>query len=147
MRRLFPLVDVAIGTEEELAGALLDGGRPLAQIVNAAEIAEIDELVTAEVAAHGGAFVAKRGPAGATVFTESGRLDVPGFPADVVNTVGAGDAFAGGLIKSRLRGLDWEDAVRFANACGAIQVGRHGCSAAFPTTSEVEQFLAEHGDE
>jgi 5-dehydro-2-deoxygluconokinase len=77
-----------------------------------------------------------------TVIDADGRLDVDGFPVEVVNTVGAGDAFAAGLIRSRLRGLDWHDAARFANACGALEVGRHGCSAAFPTVDEVTAFMS-----
>lgn len=145
MRRLLPLVDVAIGTEEELAGALLNGARPLAQPTSPAEVEQLDHLVAESVDRDGGAIVVKRGILGASVFDSSGRRDVAGFPANVINTVGAGDSFAGGLIRSRLLGLEWESAIRFANACGAIQVGRHGCSAAFPTTAEVEAFMKDHG--
>ena len=83
----------------------------------------------------------KRSERGARVETNDGRLDVRGFPVDVVNTVGAGDSFASGLIRSRIDGLDWPDAVRFANACGAITVARHGCSAAFPSRDEVDSFI------
>lgn len=147
MKRLLPLVDVAIGTEEELAGALLEPNRPLGQSVSAAEAERLDLLVAEWVDSDGSAIVLKRGSNGATVFDRNGRIDVAGFPADVVNTVGAGDAFAGGLIRSRLQGLDWDGALRFANACGAIQVSRHGCSAAFPTSDEVETFLAHQGSQ
>ncbi len=145
MRRLLPLVDVAIGTEEELAGALLDGTRPLAHSVTAAEIEQLDQIVAESVDRDGGAIVVKRGSAGASVFDGSGRLDVAGFHAEVINTVGAGDAFAGGLIRSRMQHHDWAASIRFANACGAIQVSRHGCSSAFPTTPEVNQFMKDHG--
>ena len=89
--------------------------------------------------------VVKRGPAGATIVTDTGHTDIPGFPVDVVNTVGAGDSFASGLIARRLYGDTWEQAVRYGNACGAITVTRHGCSVAFPTHDEVEAFVAEKG--
>jgi 3D-(3,5/4)-trihydroxycyclohexane-1,2-dione acylhydrolase (decyclizing) len=85
--------------------------------------------------------VLKRGPHGASVVTPDGSIDVPGFPVDVVNTVGAGDAFASGLITKRLQGWDWFEAVRFANACGAIEVTRQGCASALPTEAEVVKFI------
>ncbi len=60
---------------------------------------------------------------------------------EVINTVGAGDAFASGLIYGRIQGWNWNQAARFANACGAIVVTRHGCSAAMPTLDEVQTFI------
>jgi sugar/nucleoside kinase (ribokinase family) len=89
--------------------------------------------------------VIKRGPRGATVITAAGRSDVPGFEAEAVNTVGAGDAFAAALIRGRLAGWDWPRATRYANASGAIQVTRHGCSAVFPTEAEVRAFADQQG--
>ncbi len=73
-------------------------------------------------------------------------LHVPSLNVAVVNTVGAGDAFAAGLIASRLQGASWEEAARFANACGAIVVSRPGCSQALPFQDEVKQLLAEKGE-
>ena len=66
-----------------------------------------------------------------------------GYPVEIVNTVGAGDGFASGLIAGWARGWDWERAARFANACGALVVTRHGCARALPTWHEVEQFIEE----
>ena len=88
-----------------------------------------------------GTVVVKRGAAGATVLTNEGRLEVPGFAVEPVNTVGAGDSFASGLIWSRATGADWYQACRFGNACGAIVVTRHGCAVAFPTHQEVVDFV------
>ena len=65
-----------------------------------------------------------------------------GIPGEVLNTVGAGDAFAGGLIYGRCQGWDWRASVRMANACGALVVTRHGCAAAMPRREEVETFMA-----
>jgi 5-dehydro-2-deoxygluconokinase len=141
-------VDVVIGTEEELMAALaadpehvMTGGR-----VGVEDVARLDGLVAEVVAREGlpDAVVVKRGPRGASLFGADGVVDVPGFGVDVVNTVGAGDAFASGLITRRLRGDDWYRALRYANACGAIEVTRHGCSAAFPRPEEVATFMEEH---
>jgi hypothetical protein len=69
-------------------------------------------------------------------------LAVAGFPVTVLNTVGAGDAFAGGLLYGRCQGWDWRASVRLANACGAIVVTRHGCAAAMPRLSRGEAFMS-----
>lgn len=147
VRSILPLIDVVIGTEEEFYAALMpDPGVVLAGgHVPDVDHGELDDRV-AEVLAHGvSAVVLKRGPRGVSILLPDGRHDVDGFPVDVVNTVGAGDSFASGLIRSRLAGLDWPRAGRFANACGAIVVTRHGCSVAFPTEDEVFAFTEGHG--
>jgi 5-dehydro-2-deoxygluconokinase len=148
LRSVLSLADVVIGTEEECHAALAPdpdaviAGGP----ISAADHAALDDALDALVGAGTvGTVVIKRGPRGATVIDASGRTDVPGFAAEAVNTVGAGDAFAAGLIRSRLAGWDWPDAARFANACGSIQVTRHGCSAVFPTRAEVEAFIDQQG--
>ncbi len=88
--------------------------------------------------------VLKRGPRGVTVIGTE-RIEVPGYEVEVLNTVGAGDAFASGLIHGIVQGWEWRRAVRFANACGAIEVTRHGCSSAMPTVAEVMDFVGERG--
>lgn len=140
-------VDVLIGTEEEFYAAFMPdpdrvmaGGR-----VPDEEHADLGATVTSLLEAGPTVIVTKRGPRGVTIETPEGRMDIAGFSVDVVNTVGAGDSFAAGLIRSRLVGLDWDESARFANACGAIVVGRHGCSSAFPTEAEVDAFLEAHG--
>ena len=140
---ILPYTDVLIGTEDEYRAAFLPGGRADAgPVAGAEDRAMLDDVVASATASGPGVVITKRGPDGATVRSPAGELDVAGFPVEVVNTVGAGDAFAAGLIRSRLVGLDWADAVRFANACGAIVVTRHGCSVALPTEPEVQDFLA-----
>ena len=147
LRRVLPRIDVAIGTEEEFYAALMPDPTPVMDggHVPEASHAELDARVE-DLLAHGTTAIAlKRGPRGVTILLDGERLDVPGFPVEVLNTVGAGDAFASGLIRSRLEGLDWYASSRFANACGAITVTRHGCASAFPTEAEVEAFVAERG--
>jgi len=142
MRPLLPSLDVVIGTEEEFHAALSDGVSPAmrGEQLSSAERAEVDELV-AGLAMAIEMVVLKRGSSGASLVEGVDTHDIPGFPVEVVNTVGAGDSFASGLIARRLAGDSWADAARYGNACGAICVTRHGCSLAMPTPGEVEAFL------
>jgi 5-dehydro-2-deoxygluconokinase len=90
--------------------------------------------------------ILKQGSRGVSVFTpHKDVIRAPGFAVEVLNTVGAGDAFAGGIIYGRLKGWDWYKSARMGNACGAIVVTRHGCAAAMPTEQEVHDFIHSHG--
>ncbi len=66
----------------------------------------------------------------------------PWFPVDVVDTVGAGDAFAAGHIHGRIAGLGGADCCRLANAFGAVAVTRKGAGQAMPTWDEVTGLMA-----
>jgi 5-dehydro-2-deoxygluconokinase len=68
---------------------------------------------------------------------------VPPVPVNVLNGLGAGDAFGGALCHGLLAGWDIERVMRFANAAGAIVAGRLACSDAMPTADEVEALLGE----
>jgi 5-dehydro-2-deoxygluconokinase len=85
--------------------------------------------------------VLKRGERGATVFERGEETDVPGFPVDVVNGLGAGDAFAAALGHGLLRGLSLAEAVRRGTVAGAIVASRLACSAAMPRVEELEAAL------
>jgi 5-dehydro-2-deoxygluconokinase len=63
---------------------------------------------------------------------------------DVVNGLGAGDAFGGSLCHGLLAGLPLEEILRNANAAGAIVASRLECSTAMPTAAEIEAHLAAH---
>ncbi len=65
----------------------------------------------------------------------------PGFPIEVFNVLGAGDGFFSGLLRGWLTGQDWPTSLKFANACGAFAVSRHGCTPAYPSLAELEFFL------
>jgi 5-dehydro-2-deoxygluconokinase len=69
-----------------------------------------------------------------------------GVTVEVLNVLGAGDAFASGFLYGYLQGWPLERAVRLGNACGAIIVTRHGCANFMPTLDEVTAFLAERGE-
>ena len=66
----------------------------------------------------------------------------PGFPVEVFNVLGAGDAFMSGFLRGWLRDLPLTECCRLANACGAFAVSRHGCAPAIPSWVELEGFLA-----
>ena len=145
MRRIMPLCDVVIGTEEEFDAAL--SPTPEAVMAGAAvdDADALDNLLRDYHAATGTTLILKRGGAGVRVYADGESSDVPGFPVEILNTVGAGDGFASGLIYGRTRGWDWTRSARFANACGAIVVSRHGCARALPHLHEVERFLERQG--
>ena len=86
--------------------------------------------------------VVKHGAAGATVYTPDGTFQHPGFGIDPVDTTGAGDAFAAGFIGTLLAGGDYERAVEYANACGALASLSEGARTA-PVDAEVDAFLEE----
>ncbi len=86
--------------------------------------------------------VVKQGPKGVLAMDRDGTAaEIPPVPVDVVNGLGAGDAFGGALCHGLLSGWDTRRTVSFANAAGAIVAGRLSCSDAMPTETEVETKL------
>ncbi|GGY07649.1 5-dehydro-2-deoxygluconokinase [Streptomyces djakartensis] len=87
--------------------------------------------------------VVKQGPKGVlAVHRDGSRAEVPPVPVEVVNGLGAGDAFGGSLCHGLLSGWDLEKTMRHANAAGALVASRLACSSAMPTESEIEDLLA-----
>ncbi|HEX3602798.1 MAG TPA: 5-dehydro-2-deoxygluconokinase [Steroidobacteraceae bacterium] len=134
LQTVLPLCDLVIGTEEEfcILGGSVDA---LAAIRNA-------RLRTAAT------LVCKLGGRGCVAFDgqipgsfEQG-LFVPGFKIDVLNVLGAGDAFMGGFLRGWLRDEALTECCRYGNACGAMVVTRHGCAPAMPTWAELQLFLS-----
>ncbi|MFI8265681.1 MULTISPECIES: 5-dehydro-2-deoxygluconokinase [unclassified Streptomyces] len=86
--------------------------------------------------------VVKRGPEGVLAMRRDGTVvEAAAVPVEVVNGLGAGDAFGGALCHGLLAGWDLERVLRFANAAGAIVASRLACSAAMPYAEEVEEVL------
>jgi 5-dehydro-2-deoxygluconokinase len=106
--------DLVIGNEEEVA---------------AARISEIPRLVL------------KRGERGATVYEGGESTDVPGHPVEVVNGLGAGDAFAAALGHGLLRGLSLVVAARLGTVAGALVASQLACSEAMPRLEQLEEAL------
>ena len=114
------VADVVVGNEDEIDAA---GG--------------LDALLGLGPAA----VIVKRGGDGATLFEKGERTDVAGVPVDVVNGLGAGDAFAAGVGYALVRDLGLLEGVRLGNTAGAIVAGRVACSEAMPTLAEVQGAL------
>ncbi len=81
------------------------------------------------------------GSKGALIVNAEGAKSVPGFPVKAIDTVAAGDSFNGALAQQLVLGKTLEEAVSFANAVGALAVGKEGAIPSLPLLSEVEQFL------
>ncbi|TWB64049.1 bifunctional 5-dehydro-2-deoxygluconokinase/5-dehydro-2-deoxyphosphogluconate aldolase [Nitrospirillum viridazoti] len=135
LREVLPLCDLIVGTEEEIH--ILGG--------------VTDTLAALSVirAQTGALIVCKQGAGGCTAFpsaipaTLAEGVVVPGFPVEVFNVLGAGDAFMAGFLRGWLRDEPLERCCAWGNACGAIVVSRHGCAPAMPTWPELEWFLAQ----
>jgi 5-dehydro-2-deoxygluconokinase len=69
-----------------------------------------------------------------------------GVTVEVLNVLGAGDAFSSGFLSGWVRGEDYDACARYANACGALVVSRHACAPSMPTRIELDYFLA-HANE
>ncbi|UXN36338.1 5-dehydro-2-deoxygluconokinase [Avibacterium paragallinarum] len=126
--------DVLVGTEEEfhIAGGSTD---TLTALKNVRKVSQAT-------------LVCKRGALGCSVFEGDipddldGGINVYGVRVEVLNVLGAGDAFMSGLLRGYINGESWEQCCRYANACGALVVSRHGCAPAMPTKIELDNYLA-----
>jgi sugar/nucleoside kinase (ribokinase family) len=88
----------------------------------------------------------KVGSQGARIHVATGEvIEVPGFPVEIYNILGAGDAFGGGFIYGYVNGWDWYKSARLGNACGAIVVTKHGCANFMPTMPEIDVFVQAYG--
>ena len=90
--------------------------------------------------------VIKQGPKGVLASRGGEEVQVPPVPVEVLNGLGAGDAFGGALCHSLLSGWDLETAMRFCNAAGALVATRLACADDMPTEAEVRGLLREAGD-
>jgi 5-dehydro-2-deoxygluconokinase len=95
--------------------------------------------------------VVKRGPLGCAVIDAAipesldAAFNGSGVEVEVLNVLGAGDAFSAGFMSGWVRGESYDACARYANACGALVVSRHGCAPAMPTRVELDYFLANAG--
>ena len=103
---------------------------------------EAARAAAAELLAQGPrAVVLKLGARGALLVTPDAMRFYPAFTIRPVDAAGAGDAFTAGLAWARLQGRDWEQSLRWANACGALAAARLGAMPAMPARARVEDFL------
>ncbi|HLW92602.1 MAG TPA: 5-dehydro-2-deoxygluconokinase [Roseiarcus sp.] len=136
LQKILPQCDLVVGTEEEL---MIGGGADDPY----AALKAVRGLTAATI-------VMKRGPMGCVVFPDAiparieDGLKGPGFPVEVYNVLGAGDAFMSGFLRGWLRDEPIETCCAYANAGGAFAVSRLLCSAEYLTWPEMQRFL-KHG--
>ena len=150
IRSVLRVVDIVIGTEDEINAAMLTRSEQLnlthSQVSDARVSGDVRDAVKSLLNSGPQAVVHKRGEAGASVHLSSGTsIDAPGFHVEVYNILGAGDAFAAGFLYGHINGWGWYKSARLGNACGAIIVTQHGCANFMPTLDEVIAFAEERG--
>lgn len=133
IQSLLPDCDLLVGTEEEIR--IAGGAEDTLLALNS--IRAVSQAV----------IVLKRGPLGCTVFDgeipnriEDG-ISVAGVQVEVLNVLGAGDAFLSGFLSAWLDGQGWQTCATHGNACGALVVSRHGCTPAMPSRMELQDYL------
>jgi 5-dehydro-2-deoxygluconokinase len=138
LQAIVPDCDLIVGTEEEYKIA---GGS--------------DDMMTALRTLRGKSqaeFVVKRGPLGCSVFKGAiGKslddgITVKGVTVEVLNVLGAGDAFMSGFLRGWIAEESTEACCTYANACGALVVSRHGCAPAMPSRVELDDYLSRAKD-
>lgn len=150
IRAVLPLVDVVIGTEDEINAAMLTDTSQMAlthsQISDTKVTGDSRAAIQQMLRHNLEAVVEKVGADGAKIHLPNGDVQtVGGFPVEIYNILGAGDAFGGGFLYGYVHGWDLYKCARLGNACGAIVVTKHGCANFMPTLPEVEAFVAEYG--
>ncbi len=154
LRSALRLVDIVIGTEDEINATMLTDTSQMSlthsQISDTRVSGDINVAIKALLDLGPRVLAQKRGEDGSRVHVVSKegyttQIDVPGFSVEVSNILGAGDAFASGLLYGIVNGWDWYKAARLGNACGAILVTKHGCANFMPTYDEVTAFIQSHG--
>ncbi|MDW8352521.1 MAG: 5-dehydro-2-deoxygluconokinase [Anaerolineae bacterium] len=143
-------VDIVIATDDELNAAMLADPAQMSltysQVSDARVQGDVESSIRAMIAMGVQAVVRKRGLQGSRVYLRDGTtIDAAAFPVEVVNILGAGDAFAAGFLYGYVNGWSWYESARLANACGAILVTKHGCANFMPTLEEVTRFIEHRG--
>lgn len=134
---ILPLFDLLVGTEEEFR--IAGGGHDHL----------VETLRAVRAVAPTATLLVKRGVLGCSVIEGAVPDDIDDAPTfggvrvEVLNVLGAGDAFLSGFLSGWVRGWDYDACAARANACGALVVSRHGCAPAMPTPAELDYFLAQ----
>lgn len=133
LQSILPLFDLVVGTEEEfhIAGGSTDTLEALKEVRR-----HTDAVL-----------VLKRGALGSVVYEEAIPADLsrgvsgPAVSVEVLNVLGAGDAFMSGFMRGWMSGEALEQCCLYGNACGALVVSRHGCTPAIPSRVELDDYL------
>jgi len=131
LSKIIDKADLIVGTEDEIriAGGTRDVDKSLSGIRE-----KTDAVV-----------VVKHGDAGCTVY-QRGHAPIASLPfrTEVVDQLGAGDAFLAGFLFRWLRDGPYEECAMYGNANAALKVTRHGCALAMPTHEELLEFLTRY---
>ncbi len=134
LQSILPLFDLIVGTEEEIH--IAGGGTDTIGALH--KIRELsDATIVVKIGATGCAFFPAEIP---DTFAEA--PGAPGEKVEVVNVLGAGDAFMSGFMRGWINDEPLEVCGRYANASGALVVSRHGCAPAIPTRPELDHYLS-----
>ena len=153
VRTALRLSDIVIGTEDEINAAMLTDVShiELTDSVSDTQVkGDVDEAIRKMLSMGPQALLQKKGSHGVCVHLvdKQGKIeqiDAPGFPVEVTNILGAGDAFAAGFLYGYVKDWGWYKSARMGNACGAIVVTKHGCANFMPTYEEVMAFVETYG--
>ncbi len=150
IRAILRCVDIVIGTEDEINAALMDEAGQMSlthsQVSDTHVQGDTERAIAAILAMGPEALLLKTGSRGSRIYLKNGDvIEAPGYPVEVYNILGAGDAFGGGFLYGYVNGWGWKKSARLGNACGAIVVTKHGCANFMPTLAEVEAFVSTRG--
>lgn len=123
--------DIIVGTDEELM--IAGGSNDILDAIN-----NIRAVTDASI-------VYKKGLEGSEVHLSDGKIvHADTYPVEVLNTLGAGDAFMSGMLLGLIENQSWQQTLSYGNACGAIVSTRHGCAPAMPSKEELMHFIQQY---
>lgn len=154
IRSVLPNVDIVLGTDDEINAVMLADPNQMeltdSQVSDTKVHGDVDTAIKSILSLGPKAVLQKRGSDGVRVHLKqedglSKQIEALGFPVDIYNILGAGDAFAAGFIYGYINGWGWYKSAQLGNACGAIVVTKHGCANFMPTYNEVMAFVETRG--
>ena len=154
IRSVLPNVDIVLGTDDEINAVMLADPNQVeltdSQVSDTKVHGDVDNAIKSILSLGPKVVLQKRGSDGVRVHLKqedglSKQIEAPGFPVDIYNILGAGDAFAAGFIYGYINGWGWYKSAQLGNACGAIVVTKHGCANFMPTYNEVMAFVETRG--
>ena len=150
IRSVLHAVDIVIGTQDEINAAMLTDPERVklthSQVTDARVEGDTVRHIKTLLTMGPKVVIEKCGREGCRIHQTDGTVtDAPGFPVDIKNILGAGDAFGAGFLYGYVKNWGLYQAARLGNACGAIVVTRHGCSISMPTYQEVMEFVDSRG--
>ncbi|SVC56778.1 uncharacterized protein METZ01_LOCUS309632 [marine metagenome] len=154
IRSVLPNVDIVLGTDDEINAVMLADPNQMeltdSQVSDTKVHGDVNTAIKSILSLGPKAVLQKRGSDGVRVHLKqedglSKQIEALGFPVDIYNILGAGDAFAAGFIYGYINGWGWYKSAQLGNACGAIVVTKHGCANFMPTYNEAMAFVEARG--